>query len=49
MYVRNDNTTHLLSGDVRGIEGQGLLAALNLKAGPVGIVIPLRGSGVEEV
>ena len=41
MYVRNDNTTRLLIGDVYK-SGQ-IIAPVDLKAGLVGLVVPLRG------
>jgi hypothetical protein len=41
VYVRNKNTTRLLSGDV--YRSNMIVAAVDLRVGPVGIVIPLRG------
>ena len=41
VYVRHDNTTRILSGDV--YRSSSIISALNLKTGPIGIVIPLRG------
>jgi len=41
VYVRNDNTTRLLIGDVYK-SGQ-IIATVDLKAGLVGLVVPLRG------
>lgn len=41
MYVRNDNVTRLLIGDVYK-SGQ-ITATVDLKAGLVGLVVPLRG------
>ena len=41
VYVRHDNTTRILSGDV--YRSSSIVSALNLKTGPIGIVIPLRG------
>lgn len=41
VYIRNDNLTRVLVGDVYK-SGQ-IVASVDLKAGPVGIVLPLRG------
>ena len=40
-YIRNDNTTRILVGDI--YQGQISVASVDLKVGPVGIVVPLRG------
>ena len=40
-YIRNDNSTRLLVGDV--YHAQRVIAALDLRIGPVGILVPLRG------
>ncbi len=42
MYIRNDNMTRILSGDL-DLDELEVLTSVELKAGPVGIVIPLRG------
>ena len=42
MYIRNDNMTRLLSGDLQSDELE-VMTSVDLKAGPVGIVIPLAG------
>lgn len=41
VYIRNDNLTRVLVGDVYK-SGQ-IIASIDLKVGPVGIVLPLRG------
>jgi hypothetical protein len=43
VYIRNDNTTTVLAADVyrTGV----IFGTLDLKAGPLGIVVPLRGVG----
>lgn len=41
-YVRNDNNTRLVVGDI--YQSQMLIAAIDLKVGPVGIIVPLRGA-----
>lgn len=43
MFVRNDNTTRLLAGDI--YQSQAISAVVELKTGPLGIVLPLRGTG----
>eukprot|EP01038_Epipyxis_sp_PR26KG_P004199 gene4199-5972_t len=43
VYIRNDNITHVLVGDV--YRGGVIKASIELKIGLVGITIPLRGVG----
>lgn len=43
MYVRNDNTTHVLVGDV--YRTGRISASVELRIGLVGIAVPLRGMG----
>ena len=42
VYVRNSHTTRMLSGDV--YKGGAMFASVDLKTGPVGLVLPLRGA-----
>jgi hypothetical protein len=42
-YVRNENMTRLLTGDV--YKSGRIASFVDLKVGPVGIVLPLRGAG----
>jgi hypothetical protein len=43
IYLRNENMTRLLTGDV--YQSGKIISFVDLKTGPVGIVIPLRGAG----
>ncbi len=43
MYIRNDNLTHVLVGDV--YRSNQVWSSVDLRVGLVGLVVPLRGAG----
>ena len=47
MYIRADNMTRILTGDI--YHTPYVFASLELQPGPVGIVIPIRGTYVCDV